>query len=68
MPRRLALGADRVYWTNASDGSVMTVAKTGGETTVVARGQAEPWGIAADAAGVYWVNHADGTVRRALRR
>jgi hypothetical protein len=76
LPRNLALGLDRdmngaatkVYWANYVASGEVVQAERSGTTwtrTVVAAGQAQPYGIAVDATSIYWTNHADGTVMKA---
>jgi hypothetical protein len=66
-PRKLAEFADNLYVT-CGDGTVRFVPKAGGEAHVIAGGQANPTGIAADLQGVYWTNRGDDTVMMAARR
>ena len=63
-PSLLAVDADSIYWTNAGDGSVVSVPKGGGPTTPIAQGQGSPFGIAVNASGVYWTDQT-GTVMKA---
>lgn len=71
VPLRLALDAQRVYWTNWSScgscaqGSVNSVAlQGGGMPTAIATKQDHPNGIAVDSLNVYWVT-AGGNVMQA---
>src|ERR1700689_3524828 len=61
-PHGLALGDDRVCWTDQARGSVRCVAKAGGTPWSVAEDQPEPSGIALDGDGVYWTDAATGAV------
>ncbi|MDQ3399737.1 MAG: hypothetical protein M3470_01900, partial [Chloroflexota bacterium] len=65
-PEHLAQDAENIYWTGgASTNRVYKVAKAGGTATVIAENEAEPAGIAVDAAFVYWANTGDGGVFKA---
>jgi hypothetical protein len=64
-PLDLAVDDTNVYWTDATDGTVNRVAKTGGAVTPIATGQARPVRIAIDATHVYWTNFLGGAVMRA---
>ncbi len=49
--RDLALHDGRLYWPNVWGGTVMTMAKDGGDTTVLSDGEdANVWNLAVDAA------------------
>lgn len=63
-PTAIALTATHVLWTNAGDGTVRRVAKTGGTPETIASQQDDPVAIAADEAGIYWLNGRPGTVTR----
>jgi hypothetical protein len=54
--RAIAIDAQRVYWTDAGGGQVLSVSKCGGPTTVLASGQESLEGIAVDDQFVYWAN------------
>lgn len=59
-PNSLATDATNVYWTNADNGDVMTVAKSGGAPTVVASREGYGADVAADDVNVYWSVHGSG--------
>lgn len=67
-PTAIAVDANHVYWTNAGDGTVKRVLKTGGEPEVIASGQKFPTGIAVDDTAAVWTNLDDGTVMISERR
>jgi hypothetical protein len=66
-PLDLALDADAVYFTDATDGTISRVARGGGAVTVLARNQAKPARIAVDATHVYWSNVLGASVMRARK-
>ena len=63
----LAVGADRVYWTNTGSsaannlGGVMSVSIDGGDPATLASGLVRPFGITVGSAGVYWVTQGSWT-------
>jgi sugar lactone lactonase YvrE len=63
----IAVDAGGVYWANAHDGTVMTVALEGGAPRVLASGQKIPSRLALDACNVYWLDGAAGTLMRVSR-
>lgn len=68
--RAIASDGTSVYWTDATDGTIMSCLVTGcAQPTVLANDQAFPLAIAVDATSVYWTNggtgdlsHRDGSV------
>jgi hypothetical protein len=58
----IALDDTYVYWTYSAGGTVTKVPRAGGDTSVMASGQAAPRGIAVDATHIYWANSGDGTI------
>jgi hypothetical protein len=69
-PGQLALDASHVYWTTygteAADGSIVRVSKSGGTPFTLARRQSVPFGIAVDDTQVYWINYDAGGANGAL--
>ncbi|WP_437951035.1 hypothetical protein WME98_09645 [Sorangium sp. So ce296] len=65
-PYEIAIDDTYVYWTTPTIGTVMRVAKTGGEVTTLVSGREVPRGIAADRTGVYWADMNSGRIMRAL--
>jgi hypothetical protein len=69
-PGELALDASHVYWTaygsDAGDGRIVRVSKSGGTPFILARRQSVPFGIAVDDTQVYWVNYDAGGANGAL--
>jgi hypothetical protein len=68
-PTDVAVDADSVFFTDAQQGQVLRVAKSGGAPVVLASGQKSPSGIAVDAWCVYWANRGvsfgnDGAVMK----
>jgi len=63
-PVGLALDDKSVFFVNydAEDGGVYRVAKTGGPTATLIRGQKNPKRIAVDDRHVYWINVGEGTL------
>ncbi|WP_394843948.1 hypothetical protein LZC95_43705 [Pendulispora brunnea] len=63
-PVGLALDDKSVFFVNydAEDGAVYRVAKTGGTTATLIRGQKHPKRIAVDERHVYWINVGEGTL------
>ncbi|WP_394833483.1 hypothetical protein LVJ94_43950 [Pendulispora rubella] len=63
-PVGLALDDKSVFFVNydAEDGGVYRVAKTGGTTATLIRGQKHPKRIAVDERHVYWINVGEGTL------
>jgi len=58
---RVALDANRVYWTTTwSGGDVMAVPRAGGAASTLASGQYYPSAIATDGVNVYWTTGLDG--------
>jgi hypothetical protein len=53
-----------IYWTDDLKGNVLRHPLHGGETTVVAAGQAEPTDIAVDERYIYWIDSLATTVMR----
>jgi sugar lactone lactonase YvrE len=74
-PNGITVDADKVYWTNRGDGTVMALAKTapaGEKPTVLASFQNAPGTIVTDDAAIYWVNEGasdapNGAVVRLLK-
>lgn len=64
--REIAIDATHVYWTTSRTGTVMRVAKTGGEPTAIVTEQGNPRGIVADATGVYWTDPTSPHIMRML--
>ena len=64
-PRALALSDDSVLWIDEASGSVLRLAKTGGEPQTIATKQAQPLDLAIDDERVYWVNAGVGAVMAA---
>jgi hypothetical protein len=64
---RLALFQSKVYWTNKSEGRVLSAPQGGGPALHVAAEQKQPFAIVVDADGVYWTNRDDGSVMMAPR-
>jgi hypothetical protein len=60
----LAVDQGAVFWTDAANGTVMKVAKSGGTPIMLADGQAAPSSIAVDACHVYWANPLGAAVMR----
>ncbi len=56
-----------MYWIDTGDGSVNSVAKTGGAVVPLASNQSGPAGIAVDDTYVYWSNNLGGAVWRTLK-
>jgi hypothetical protein len=62
-PFAMAVDGDNVYWTNSAEdgdagsGSVMSVPKAGGATTVLASGETKPHEIAVGGGNVYWTTY-----------
>jgi hypothetical protein len=72
-PLGLAIDDASVYWVNAStsytfsagagtDGTTLSVAKTGGPVTTLAGSEADPGSIVSNGARVCWTRYSDGTV------
>ena len=69
---RLALQGGELFWTaggsGGPNGKIMRAPADGSRAPdVLAEGQNEPFGIAADITGVYWANHGDGTIMKLPR-
>lgn len=69
---RVFVYQNEVYWTaggaGGPTGKVVRASVDGtSNAEVLADGQNEPFGIAADATGVYWANHGDGTIMKLPR-
>ena len=69
---RLALFAGELFWTagggGGATGKIVRAPADGSRAPdVLAEGQNEPFGIAADATGVYWANHGDGKIMKLPR-
>jgi hypothetical protein len=64
-PRTVRVDATHAYWTN-TDGRVMRCELAGcnQKPTVLATGQADPWGLVLDANYVYWSTRGDGRIQR----
>lgn len=64
-PRTVRVDSTHVYWTN-TDGTVMRCDSAGcnQKPTVLATGQADPWGLVLDANYVYWSTRGDGRIQR----
>lgn len=61
--RYLALDADSVYFTSASEQAVQRVPKSGGDKVTIVGGQTLPAAIAVDDARVFWASSAPSSVR-----
>jgi hypothetical protein len=74
-PNGVTVDADKVYWTNRGDGTVMALSKTaaaGEKPTQIASFQSAPGTIITDDKAVYWVNEGasdapSGAVIRLLK-
>jgi len=69
-PQGIALDADYVYWTDSSQGAILRVPKSGGNSDPIASGQDTPVQIAIDGDFVYWTDTSDlglGSVMRASK-
>ena len=64
----LAIDDTFVYWSNDSGGTISRVAKAGGAVELLAKDQAHPLFVAADATGVYWCTIASGKADGAILR
>jgi hypothetical protein len=70
-PQGLALSATSVYWTDFSNGLVLSASLNGGAPVMIASGQLRPVAIVTDTTSVYWVNEGyvngnpTGTVMKA---
>lgn len=64
-PVGVAAFGSTVYWANPGDGTVNSVAISGGVPKVLISGLASPLGIAVDPLGgnVFWTNTGDGTIK-----
>jgi len=61
-PTRLAVNSTRLFWTENTGDSVMSVSLTSGSTpTVFASNQAAAWAIAANDSNVYWTTLGSGS-------
>lgn len=61
----IALDAERVYFTDAVEGSVRSVPLSGGEATTLAICQGQPTALAVDASNVYWIDAERGGIHMA---
>lgn len=63
-PGRIVVDSDHIYWVSfgiTTNGSVMRLAKSGGDPQVLATAQSSPLGLVVDDEAVYWTNAgADG--------
>jgi hypothetical protein len=62
-PTGIAFDGESLYWTNAGDGTVVKMPKSGGVPLTVATGQTAPFGIGVSSSGTYWTDQA-GTVMK----
>lgn len=61
-PGAIATDGTNLYFADASGGSIVQVAASGGTATTLATGQSSPGGIAVDGANVYWTNKGTNAV------
>jgi hypothetical protein len=65
-PAGLAVDETRVFFSDEglepASGTISTVPKDGGDVTIIAGGQDEPWSLTIDDSRVYWTNVRGGTV------
>jgi hypothetical protein len=68
-PRAIAVDASNVYWanqgSNGGDGSIVSVAKSGGTPVTLASGLSAPTALSVQSGWVYWTDQGDGMVMRA---
>jgi hypothetical protein len=59
----LAVDSTCIYWTTGAEGGdVKAYPLAGGQQSVLARGQNEPYGVAVDITQIFWTNQGDGTL------
>jgi hypothetical protein len=65
-PRRIAVDAKALFWTNFDDGTVWScpLDGCGAGPRLIAKNQNAPLAVASDGAHVYWASYAGGTVMR----
>jgi hypothetical protein len=61
-PFGIAATGDRVYWSNARAGTIMSVPLAGGVPTLLADGQKTPQEVVADKTSIYWANYFGGSI------
>jgi hypothetical protein len=69
-PRGLVVDEKHAYWTNGGNGTVMRIAKHGGDNqvpTLMAGDGIEPLGIAIDETSIYWADDKANVVRRVAK-
>jgi predicted aspartyl protease len=60
-PQGIAVSDSGVFWTNNNgNGTVMSVAASGGTPVTIAKAQANPLGIAVGPTDVYWTDYSQG--------
>lgn len=64
-PSGIDVDATHVYWTSATNGTVMKAPIGGGAPTTLASGISGPAGVAVDSTNVYWVATSGGNVYKA---